>query len=99
MDGGISFVRWILSPVLVLASDDSVTILAILVFLLVIGGVFSSSNSCGMMKYMLDSLSAKYGKNRYKLMAVVILFFMAMGSMIGSFEECVPLVPIVVEQE
>ena len=29
-------------------------------------------------------------------MAVVIGFFMAMGAMIGSFEECVPLVPIVV---
>jgi uncharacterized ion transporter superfamily protein YfcC len=29
-------------------------------------------------------------------MAVVILFFMSLGSFIGSFEECVPLVPIVV---
>ena len=29
-------------------------------------------------------------------MAVVILFFMVMGSFLGSFEECVPLVPIVV---
>ena len=29
-------------------------------------------------------------------MAVVVFLFMAMGAMIGSFEECVPLVPIVV---
>jgi len=29
-------------------------------------------------------------------MALIVLFFMAMGSFIGSFEECVPLVPIVV---
>ncbi len=29
-------------------------------------------------------------------MACIILFFMTMGSFIGSFEECVPLVPIVV---
>lgn len=96
VEGGISFVKWILSPVLVLGSDDNVTIIAILLFLLVIGGVFSAANNCGMMRYMLNSLTAKYGKNRYKLMAVIILFFMAMGSLIGSFEECVPLVPIVV---
>jgi uncharacterized ion transporter superfamily protein YfcC len=29
-------------------------------------------------------------------MAVILLFFMALGAAIGSFEECVPLVPIVV---
>ena len=34
--------------------------------------------------------------NRYRLQAILIFFFMAMGAMIGSFEECVPLVPIVV---
>ncbi|MBR6651291.1 MAG: AbgT family transporter, partial [Clostridia bacterium] len=31
-----------------------------------------------------------------KLLAVITFFFMAMGAFIGSFEECVPLVPIVV---
>ena len=29
-------------------------------------------------------------------MAMIVFFFMALGSFIGSFEECVPLVPIVV---
>ena len=48
------------------------------------------------MKYMLDKIADKFGKNRYQLLALVPLFFMAMGSFIGSFEEAVPLVPIVV---
>ena len=50
----------------------------------------------GLIKYILDRIVDQFGHARYRLMAVVILFFMALGSFIGSFEECVPLVPIVV---
>lgn len=94
--GGISFLKWILSPILVLASEGSAALIAVIVFLLVIGGVFNSLDKCGLMKYMLDKITYKYGKDRYKLIALISLFFMAMGSFIGSFEEAVPLVPIVV---
>jgi uncharacterized ion transporter superfamily protein YfcC len=45
---------------------------------------------------MLDKIASRFGKVRYRLMAILVLFFMAIGAMIGSFEECVPLVPIVV---
>ncbi len=83
-------------PIIVLASDDGGMIIAILVFLLVIGGVFNSLENCGMMKYMLDKIVNLFGGARYKLLAAVTFFFMAMGAFIGSFEECVPLVPIVV---
>ena len=94
--GGISFVKWILSPVLVLGAEGNATLLAVIVFLLVIGGVFNSLEHSGLMRYMLDKIVKKFGGTRYKLMAVIILFFMCLGAFIGSFEECVPLVPIVV---
>lgn len=93
--GEIPFWKWILSPVLVLGADDNVSLIAVLVFLLVIGGVFNCLDKCGLMRYMLDKITYQFGKERYKLMALVTFFFMAMGSFIGSFEECVPLVPIV----
>ncbi len=96
VEGGIPFWKWILSPLLVLGAEGSGTLIAVIVFLLVIGGVFNSLEKCGLMKYMLDKITFKYGKARYKLMAVIIFFFMAMGAFIGSFEECVPMVPIVV---
>lgn len=95
-EGEISFWKWILSPVLVLGGEDNVSLIAVIVFLLVIGGVFNCLDKCGLMKYMLDKITYRFGKERYKLMALVALFFMAMGAFIGSFEECVPLVPIVV---
>ena len=96
VEGGLSFWKWLASPFLVLGADGGGMIAAIIVFLLVIGGVFNSLEVCGLMKYMLNRIVHQFGKSRYQLMAVVAFFFMAMGALIGSFEECVPLVPIVV---
>lgn len=93
--GGISFWKWILSPILVLGGNGNGTLIAVIVFLLVIGGVFNSLDKCGLMAYILNKTANRFSGVRYKLMAVVVLFFMALGSLIGSFEECVPLVPLV----
>lgn len=91
---GLPLWKWLLSPVLVLGTESSGTILAVIVFLLVIGGIFRALESCSLMAYMLERIAGKFGKNKYRLLAAVTFFFMAMGAMIGSFEECVPLVPI-----
>ena len=96
VEGGIPFWKWLLSPILVLGASGSGTLIAVIVFLLVIGGVFTCLDQCGLMKYMLHKTASRFSAVRYRLMAVVLLFFMAMGTMIGSFEECVPLVPIMV---
>lgn len=94
--GGIPFWKWALSPFLVLGAEGNVSLIAVIVFLLVIGGIFNCLDKCGLMQYMLDTITDKFGKDKYKLLALVTLFFMAMGAMIGSFEEAVPMVPIVV---
>ena len=96
VEGGIPFWKWALSPFLVLGASGSGSLIAVIAFLLVIGGVFNSLDRCGLIKYMLDRLAHRFGGVRYRLMAMVVLFFMALGSLVGSFEECVPLVPIVV---
>lgn len=94
--GEIPFWKWALSPILVLGAKDNVSLIAVILFLLVIGGVFNCLDKCGLMKYMLDKLTNRFSKKRYQLLALVSLFFMGMGAFIGSFEECVPLVPIIV---
>lgn len=96
VEGGMPFWKWLLSPVLVLGADGGGAIIAVIAFLVVIGGIFTSLDKCGLMHYMLKKIVHKFGNRRYTLLAFIILFFMAMGSFIGSFEECVPLVPIVV---
>ena len=88
--------KWIFSPFLVLGADGGGAIIAVIAFLLVIGGIFTALDKSGLMEYMLKKIVHKFGQNRYNLMSLVMLFFMSMGAFIGSFEECVPLVPIVV---
>ena len=90
------FWKWALSPILVLGGEGNSSLIAVLIFLLVIGGVFNCLDKSGLMIYMLENITERFGKERYKLLAYVTLFFMAMGSFIGSFEECVPLVPIMI---
>ena len=96
VEGGIPFWKWLLSPFLVLGAEGSGTIIAVLIFLLVIGGVFNALAAGGMMNYMLGRIVDRFGGVRYRLMAVLIFFFMAMGSLVGSFEEVIPMAPIVV---
>ena len=96
VEGGISFWKWIASPILVLGASGNAALIAVIAFLLVIGGVFNALDRCGLMKYMLDKMVHRFGGVRYRLMAIIMLFFMALGSLIGSFEECVPLVPLVI---
>lgn len=96
VEGGLPFWKWLLSPLLVLGTPGNGALIAVIVFLLVMGGVFNSLEQRSLMKYMLDRITHRFGARRYALLAAIPLFFMAMGSLIGSFEECVPLVPIVV---
>ena len=96
VQGGIPFWKWALSPFLVLGASGSGTLVAVVLFLLVIGGVFTALDKCGLMAYILNKTANRFSAVRYRLMAIVVLFFMALGSLIGSFEECVPLVPLVV---
>ena len=95
-EGGIPFWKWLLSPFLVLGAEGSGTIIAVLIFLLVIGGVFNSLTACGMMNYMLGKIVDRFGSVKYRLMTILVFFFMALGSLVGSFEEVIPMAPIVV---
>ncbi|MBP5343086.1 YfcC family protein [bacterium] len=92
----LPFWKWLLSPVLVLGSEGSFTIIAVIILLIIIGGTFGPLNECNIVRYLIDKISYKYGNQKYKLIALLVLVFMLLGSLIGSFEEVVPLVPIVV---
>lgn len=94
--GYIPFWKWILSPVLVLFAKDSGSMIAIIALLVVLGGIFNTLDKFGVLRLLLDKVTAKFGKSRRVLLAVIPLFFMAIGSAAGTFEECVPLVPVVV---
>ena len=93
---GIPFWKWLLSPFLVLGSEQGGTIIAVVVFLLVLGGVFNALDRSGTMDYMLRKIVHLAGGKKYTLLSLVTLFFLSMGAFIGCFEECIPMVPLVV---
>ena len=94
--GYIPFWKWLLSPILVLFAEDAGSLIAIIALLIGLGGVFNTLDKFGVLRLLLDKVTVKFGKSRRLLLAVIPLFFMALGSAAGSFEECVPLVPVVV---
>lgn len=94
--GEIPFWKWALSPILVLFGEDNGSLIAIIALLVVLGGVFNSLDKFGILRFLLDKITERFGKSRRILLAVIPLFFMVLGSVAGSFEECVPLVPVVV---
>ena len=51
VEGGIPFWKWILSPILVLGAEGSGSLIAVIIFLLVVGGVSNSLEKCGLMKF------------------------------------------------
>ena len=77
--GGLPFWKWLLSPFLVLGAEGSGALIAVIAFLLVIGGVFNALNECGLMGYMLQKLVHRFGGVRYRLMAVLIMSLLAAG--------------------
>lgn len=95
-DGGIELWRWLLSPFLLLGSNMGFTVISICIFLMIIGGAFSSLDACGVLRYMLSRVYNSFAERKYALMVILTLFFMLLGTFAGSFEEVVPLVPLAV---
>jgi len=91
-----SFWKFLFSPALCLVSKGSITLIAIIIFLLVIGGVFEALNEREIIKYVLSKLVNKFYSKRYVLLVVLPLIFMLLSSLAGAFEEIIPLVPIMV---
>lgn len=88
--------RWLTAPFEVLAGSDGMIAIMIILFLIFIGGTFLVLDKSGVMRYMLTSVTAKMGRHKYALLAVMTLVCMAIGSTMGIFEEFAPLVPLVV---
>ncbi len=74
VSGGISFWKWLASPILVLTTSDGASILAICFFLVVIGGSINPLDTSGVMGYMLNKICHKYWDKKYVLLSITTLF-------------------------
>jgi uncharacterized ion transporter superfamily protein YfcC len=88
--------RWFLAPLEVLGAPGSSTLIAIIVFLLFIGGSFAVLEKCGLIHALLARVIARFAGRKYVLLLVIAFLFMLMGAFFGIFEEVVPLVPVAI---
>jgi hypothetical protein len=88
--------RWFTGPVEVLWSSDALMVIAIIVFILLVGGSFAVLDRAGVLRTIIEHIATTFRPRRYILIAVICLFFMGMGALLGIFEEVVPLIPIII---
>ena len=88
--------RWFTAPIEVLWGPDSLVIITIIVFILLVSGAFAVLDKSGILKSVLARIVKKFGKQKYLLLVVVSFFFMLLGAFLGLFEEIVPLVPLMI---
>ena len=88
--------RWFTAPVEVLGGPDSLTLIVIIIFLLMVGTAFAILDKSGIVRASLGQVVLRFGNQKYTLLLVVIFFFMCLGAFFGIFEEVVPLVPLMI---
>jgi uncharacterized ion transporter superfamily protein YfcC len=88
--------RWFTAPVEVLWGPDSLTIIVIGIFILMVGSAFAVLDASGILRAVLGRVVQALGGRKYLLLLIVSFLFMALGAFFGLFEEVVPLVPIMI---
>jgi len=88
--------RWFTAPFEVLVGKDGVTVIAIILFILLVGVAFAVMDKSGILKAAIASVVKTFGGHKYTLLLIVAFFFMALGAFFGIFDELVPLVPIAI---
>ena len=84
------------SLVLIFGSSNITTGIAIILFIVLIGGTFLILDERGILKYIMAVIISKFEKKKYRLLCVMIFVCMLLSSTAGILEESVTLVPIAV---
>lgn len=97
IDGrGYSLIKFVFSPIRLLAAEDGINVIVISLFILILGGAFNVMEKTNGIYALIAYLIDKYKNKKYLLMYLVTLFFMLFGSLFGIFEESVTLLPIII---
>ena len=88
--------RWFTAPVELLGSADGAVVIVIIFFLLAVIMAFSLLEKSDIMSLLIYKAVRRFGSRKYLLMAILVFFFMLMGAALGTFEENIALVPLMI---
>ena len=93
---GINIFKGLFGFILVLFSNDGLSLIMLSLFLLVISGTFQIMSDTSGMKVIVRRLINKFHDKKKLLVCLLTLIFMAFGSFFGLFEEVLTLLPLIV---
>jgi len=88
--------RWFTAPFEVLGSESGPTVIVIIVVLFFAGGAFAVMDKTGTLRAFIGRIVRRYRDRKYTLLWIVSLAFMFLGATLGTFEEVVLLVPVMI---
>jgi len=88
--------RWFTAPLEVLGSESGLTVIIIIVVLFFAGGAFAVMDKTGTLRAFIGRIVRRFRTRRYVLLWMVSLAFMALGATLGTFEEVVLLIPVMI---
>jgi uncharacterized ion transporter superfamily protein YfcC len=88
--------RWFVAPLEVLGSDSGLLIIVLIVVLFFAGGAFAVMDKTGTLRAFIGRIVRRFHDRKYTLLWIVSLAFMALGATLGTFEEVVLLVPVMI---
>lgn len=88
--------RWFTAPIEVLGSDSGLTVIVIIVVLFFAGGAFAVLDKTGTIQAFIGNIINRFRGRKYTLLYMVCLAFMFLGATLGTFEEVVLLVPVMI---
>jgi len=88
--------RWFVAPLEVLGSDSGLIIIVLIVVLFFAGGAFAVLDKTGTIRAFIGNIVQRFRDRKYMLLYMVCLAFMFLGATLGTFEEIVLLVPVMI---
>lgn len=88
--------RWFIAPVEVLGSSSGLTVVVIIIVLFFAGGAFAVMDKTGTLRAFIGRIVRRFSGRKYLLLWMVCLAFMFLGATLGTFEEVVLLVPVMI---
>jgi uncharacterized ion transporter superfamily protein YfcC len=88
--------RWFVAPIEVLGSESGLTVIVIIVVLFFAGSAFAVMDKTGTLRAFIGRIVRRFSGRKYTLLWMVSLAFMFLGATLGTFEEVVLLVPVMI---
>ena len=91
---GIPIWKGLAAPLLVFFSGDGPRLIAICLFLLILGGAFQIMGDAGGIRVMVGAVTERFQHRRFLVISILSLLFMCFGAFFGLFEEILAMLPV-----